>query len=140
MNLDNWQTQLRKGLLDIVILNLLQHGRSHGYEMVQAAGVGLRFQFGKIPILSGAVRYAQEWIFPSGSLDNRVFFGSHVSFASQIDEASQMLLFDAQTSGGLLLSVPPDKLNPLLTRAKELGAELWEVGEVIEGDSIQVIV
>ena len=35
MNLDNWQTQLRKGLLDIVILNLLQHGRCHGYEMVQ---------------------------------------------------------------------------------------------------------
>ena len=35
MNLNNWQTQLRKGLLDIVILNLLQHGQRHGYEMVQ---------------------------------------------------------------------------------------------------------
>lgn len=35
MNLNNWQTQLRKGLLDIVILNLLQHGQCHGYEMVQ---------------------------------------------------------------------------------------------------------
>jgi PadR family transcriptional regulator PadR len=35
LNLNNWQTQLRKGLLDIVILNLLQHGRCHGYEMVQ---------------------------------------------------------------------------------------------------------
>ena len=51
-----------------------------------------------------------------------------------------MLLYDAQTSGGLLLSVPPDKLNPLLARAKELGAELWVVGEVIAGDTIQVIV
>lgn len=35
MNLNNWQTQLRKGLLDIVILNLLRHGQRHGYEMVQ---------------------------------------------------------------------------------------------------------
>lgn len=35
MNLNNWQTQLRKGLLDIVILNLLHHGECHGYEMVQ---------------------------------------------------------------------------------------------------------
>ncbi len=35
MNLNNWQTQLRKGLLDIVILNMLQHGQCHGYEMVQ---------------------------------------------------------------------------------------------------------
>ncbi len=86
------------------------------------------------------MRYAREWIFPGGSHDNKAYFGVHVNFAPQIDDASQMLLFDAQTNGGLLLSVPPDKLNPLLTRAKELGAELWEVGEVIEGDSIQVIV
>ncbi|MHC4867425.1 MAG: PadR family transcriptional regulator, partial [Planctomycetota bacterium] len=35
MKLDNWQTQLRKGLLDFVALNLLGHGRSHGYEMVR---------------------------------------------------------------------------------------------------------
>ncbi len=35
MDLTKWQTQLRKGLLDIVILNLLQQGRCHGYEMVQ---------------------------------------------------------------------------------------------------------
>ncbi len=35
MNLNNWQTQLRKGLLDVVILNLLRHGKCHGYEMVQ---------------------------------------------------------------------------------------------------------
>ncbi|MCE5187340.1 MAG: PadR family transcriptional regulator [Planctomycetaceae bacterium] len=35
MYVDNWQTQLRKGVLDIVLLNLLSHGDSHGYEMVQ---------------------------------------------------------------------------------------------------------
>lgn len=50
-----------------------------------------------------------------------------------------MLLYDAQTSGGLLLSVPPGKLEPLLSRAAEVGQELWEIGEVIAGDSIQVI-
>lgn len=35
MNLHNWQTQLRKGLLELVVLNLLSHGQCHGYEMVQ---------------------------------------------------------------------------------------------------------
>jgi hypothetical protein len=35
MYIDNWQTQLRKGMLDIVIMNLLSHGSCHGYEMVQ---------------------------------------------------------------------------------------------------------
>lgn len=55
MNLNNWQTQLRKGLLDIVVLNLLQHGRYHGYEMVQALKqrAGLNIREGNIyPILA----------------------------------------------------------------------------------------
>ncbi len=55
MNLNNWQTQLRKGLLDIVILNLLQHGHCHGYEMVQTLkhNQGLKIREGNIyPILA----------------------------------------------------------------------------------------
>ena len=55
MNLNNWQTQLRKGLLDIVILNLLQHSRCHGYEMVQTLkqSQGLKIREGNIyPILA----------------------------------------------------------------------------------------
>lgn len=55
MNLNNWQTQLRKGMLDIVVLNLLQHGQYHGYEMVQALKQreGLNIREGNIyPILA----------------------------------------------------------------------------------------
>jgi PadR family transcriptional regulator PadR len=55
LNLNNWQIQLRKGLLDIVILNLLQHGQYHGYEMVQALkrSRGLKIRVGNIyPILA----------------------------------------------------------------------------------------
>ncbi len=111
----------------------------HGYEMAQASGVGLQFSFERIPILSGAQRYAQEWIFPGGSTDNRAFFGPHVKFSPEIDKHSQMLLFDAQTSGGLLLSVAPEKVAPLIARAKQVGQAFWEVGQVLAGDSIEVI-
>jgi PadR family transcriptional regulator PadR len=55
MNLENWQTQLRKGLLDIVVLNLLQRGDSHGYEMVQKMKriEGLQIREGNIyPVLA----------------------------------------------------------------------------------------
>jgi len=55
LNLNNWQTQLRKGLLDIVILNLLQHDQYHGYEMVQTLkrSRGLKIREGNIyPILA----------------------------------------------------------------------------------------
>ena len=55
VNLNNWQSQLRKGLLDTVILNLLDHGRCHGYEMVQQLKriEGLKIREGTIyPILA----------------------------------------------------------------------------------------
>jgi PadR family transcriptional regulator PadR len=55
MNLENWQTQLRKGLLDIVVLNLLNCGPSHGYEMVQTMKriEGLQIREGNIyPVLA----------------------------------------------------------------------------------------
>ncbi len=55
MDLNNWQTQLRKGLLEIVVLNLLVHRDYHGYEMVQAlrSTDGLKIREGNIyPILS----------------------------------------------------------------------------------------
>ena len=124
-----------QGGTDITGFSLL----GHGYEMVQASKVGLRFYFRKIPILSGARRYAQEWIFPGGSTDNKSFFGPHVKFDLQIDEPSQMLLFDAQTSGGLLLSVHPEKVEALLARAEQVGQVLWEIGEVVSGEMIEVI-
>ena len=55
MNLNNWQIQVRKGLLEIAILNLLRHGRFHGYQMVQIlkGQHGLKIREGNIyPILA----------------------------------------------------------------------------------------
>jgi selenide,water dikinase len=62
-----------------------------------------------------------------------------VRYAPQIDEASQMLLFDPQTSGGLLLAVPPEKLAPLLDAAARAGQVFWEVGEVVAEEGIEVV-
>lgn len=111
----------------------------HAWELAAASGVGLRFYHEKVPFTRGARRYAQEFIFPGGSSDNRMYFGSHVRFSAQIDESIQMLLFDAQTSGGLLLAVPPGKLEAFFERAAEVGLVLWAVGEVVEGDAIEVV-
>jgi selenide,water dikinase len=49
-----------------------------------------------------------------------------------------MLLFDAQTSGGLLLAVPEDKIQSLLQKAAHVNQMLWEIGEVIQGSGIEV--
>jgi len=110
----------------------------HALEIANASGVGLRLEFGKIPFVSCARRYAEAWTFPGGASDNRLYFGPQTHFAPEIDEASQMLLFDPQTSGGLLLAVPPEKLGSLKDRADQAGQPLWEIGEVISGEGIRV--
>ncbi len=141
-----WMTRLNKtasdialefgirGATDITGFSLL----GHAHEMADISGVGLRFEFAKIPMLSFARKFAEEWIFPGGSSDNRLYFGKHVTFDEHIDEENQMLLFDAQTSGGLLLSVPAEKLDALIARGEELNQPLWHVGEVVEGEGICV--
>jgi selenide, water dikinase len=110
----------------------------HAWEMAVASGVGLRFSFEKLPFLRGAFRYAQEFIFPGGTADNRLYFGEHVRFAPEIEEAFQMLLFDTQTSGGLLMAVPADQVEAMFIEAASLGQNLWIVGEVVQGNQIQV--
>jgi selenide, water dikinase len=124
-----------RGGTDITGFGLL----GHASEMAKASQVGLRLRFDRIPFTRGALRYAYEFIFPGGSADNRQYFGEQVQFESEIDEPSQMLLFDAQTSGGLLLSVPPHKLEPLMEKAAGRGLMLAEIGEVVDGEGIHVV-
>lgn len=111
----------------------------HAVEMAQASGVGMRFFLEHIPFISCARRYADEYVFPGGSYDNRLYFGGRVRFEEHIDEPSQLLLFDAQTSGGLLLSVPAGQLTSLQQHAERIGQSLWVVGDVLPGDGIEVV-
>jgi selenide, water dikinase len=110
----------------------------HACEMADASGVGIRLSNQKIPFISGAHRYADQFIFPGGTYDNRLYFGSSVHFDPTLDEPSQLLLFDAQTSGGLLLGVPPAELDQFLTRAAQIDLPVWIIGEVTQGKGIVV--
>jgi selenide,water dikinase len=111
----------------------------HSWEMAQSSGVGLRFDYARLPFLAGARQYAEGWNFPGGASDNAQYYQAHVDFNSHLDEAARMLLFDPQTSGGLLLAVPPGQLPDFLARAAEIAQPAWEVGEVIPGSRISVI-
>ncbi|HBX68011.1 MAG TPA: selenide, water dikinase SelD, partial [Chloroflexi bacterium] len=111
----------------------------HAWEMAAASGVGFRFEWAQIPFISGAKKYAEQFIFPGGASDNRLYFQEHVKFTRELEEAEQMLLFDPQTSGGLLLSVPAENLEALLARADEIGQSLWVVGDVVDGDHLEIV-
>ena len=110
----------------------------HAWEMASASGVGFRFTYEKIPFISGATRYADQWLFPGGASDNSRYFGPHVHFTPEMDDAARMLLFDPQTSGGLLFAVPAERVAALLARAQEVQQPLWVIGEVVEGNKITV--
>jgi selenide,water dikinase len=110
----------------------------HGLEMAQASGVSFKIDYAKIPFVSGARKYAERGAFPGGAFDNMGYFGSKVRFAEALDEPSQMLLYDPQTSGGLLLGVPADKLAAFEARAREMGQPVWAVGTVEHGSGIEV--
>jgi selenide,water dikinase len=105
----------------------------HGFEMAEASGVALHFEYSKMPFINGARKYAEQGCFPGGAFDNQMYFGPNVHFDETLDEPAQMLLFDPQTSGGLLLGVPREKSDALLGRAQELGQFARVVGIVHGG-------
>jgi len=123
-----------RGGTDVTGFGLL----GHGMEMAKASGVLLSIENPKLPFLSGARGYAEKGIFPGGAFDNKAHFENDVNFDKQLDESAQMLLFDPQTSGGLLLGVPREKLEAFEKRAKELEQPAWVIGEVRAGRGIEV--
>jgi selenide,water dikinase len=123
-----------RGGTDITGYSLL----GHGMEMADASGVRLHLEFSQIPFISCARKYAQKGCFPGGAFDNKSHFESKVDFADSIDEQDRMLLFDPQTSGGLLLGVPEEKLEAFTIRAGEMGQAAWVIGRVEMGAGIRV--
>jgi selenide,water dikinase len=110
----------------------------HGCEMAAASGVGLKFYMDKIPFVSCAQKYAGMKTFAGGAWDNQNYFSPRVRFADGIPDEKQMLLFDPQTSGGLLLGVPPAKLAGFMAGAAKLNQPVWVIGEAVKGEGIDV--
>jgi selenide, water dikinase len=122
------------GATDVTGFSLL----GHATEMAKASQVQIHIHMAGIPFLDGALKYAAMGSFPGGATDNCLFFGDNVQFAASIDEPHQMLLFDPQTSGGLLLSVPEESIPAFTKQAKKLQQPIWEIGFVTTGSGIIV--
>jgi len=111
----------------------------HAQEMAEKSGVGIRFYLEKLPFLEGARGYAEDWLFPGGTCRNQEHYAAQVRFAPSIPEEMQMLLYTPETSGGLLIAVSSGKLEELTTLFSSEGQEHWVIGEVVEGEGIEVV-
>lgn len=110
----------------------------HTWEMASASGTGLQLSFDSIPFYPHAEQLASEWCFPGGCFTNAEFFGPHVKFDPRIKRDSQMLLFDPQTSGGMLFALPPEQANLCEKEAVINNIPLWRIGEVTSTNYIKV--
>jgi selenide,water dikinase len=105
----------------------------HASEMVSASKVGMVIDFKAIPVFSEAVDYARMGLIPGGSYSNRKYFSCRVEADSGVPSSTIDLLYDPQTSGGLLISLPPkeaERLVEMLRKGEETDSAI--VGEIVE--------
>ncbi len=123
-----------RGGTDITGFGLL----GHSLEMANGAGMQFRFRWSTLPFLPGALNYGQAWIFPGGASTNQATYQAQVRFQDGLDDWQKMMIFDPETSGGLLIPIEAGKANALVDELKSSGDGAWVVGDVVPGEGIYV--
>ena len=113
----------------------------HICEMVVDTDVGIKLQASQIPYFPEAMEYAQMGLVPAGTYKNREFREAFVDFAPSVNRFMQDIFFDAQTSGGLLISVAREGASELLSELKRRGmASATVIGEVVSEPKEKILV
>ena len=95
----------------------------HGLEMARASGVVLEIEMDRLPIMEDALEYASMGLIPAMAYDNRECYGTAVELVAEPGN-TEIFLYDPQTSGGLLIALPPDRAR---------GFPWPSIGRVVEG-------
>jgi len=127
----------------------------HAYEMAEAGGVSFVMEAASVPALDGAMDYIRAKQIPGGSGRNREYLlaggdpeAAHptglqpavrVHVEKHVPRDFVSLLFDPQTSGGLLAAVPADRVPDVRAALQDQGVSAWVVGEVSKGSGVQVV-
>jgi len=113
----------------------------HLFEMVSGSGCSIRINWKSAPFIPEAIEYARTGFVPGGAHNNRKFFEPGVRLPETMEAPIRDLLYDPQTSGGLLISVEKQSAEPLLQELKKKGVtDAALVGEVVPGPEEKVIV
>jgi selenide,water dikinase len=110
----------------------------HAENIARASGVRLRIDAAAVPFMSGVLDFIAQGIVPGGTRHNAETHAAFTDFAPSVPEAVRVGLSDAQTSGGLLICVSPDRAAQLSSDLRANGALAAVIGEVREGAGIEV--
>ncbi|HEX6810954.1 MAG TPA: selenide, water dikinase SelD [Planctomycetota bacterium] len=120
---------LNKGACDAV-RDLEVHGATdvtgfgligHGCEMAEGAGLCLQLRAADLPVLPGAIDLVREGVMSGGCTRGKTHYGPRVRIEAKVDQALADLVFDAETSGGLMLAVPDAIADKVVRRLADAG-------------------
>ncbi len=143
----DWMSRLNKDAAELALASGLASATDitgfgllgHASEMASASDLGLELWYEQLPVHECALPCIDAFTYPGGAFNNRDYFGKNVTFDPALTENQQMLIFDPQTSGGLLMSVPADAKEAFLARATAKQVPVWEIGKVIADKVYKVL-
>jgi selenide,water dikinase len=114
----------------------------HAGEMVVASGVGIAVDTSRLPLLPHARALAEAGEFSGGMKRNRRYleslFGPRLEVGADVPAVMVPLLMEAETSGGLLFSVRPERASEVRDGFRAAGEEVWEIGEVVSAPVLRL--
>jgi selenide,water dikinase len=102
----------------------------HAHNLARASGVTLAFEAARVPLFGRALELSAAGHNSGGAKRGRAHLGAAVELADGLDAALVSLLFDAETSGGLLIAIAPERAQRLERELAARGVPVWPVGEV----------
>ena len=112
----------------------------HGLEMAKGSEKTFVFYSDKIHFIKEAYELANMGIIPEGAYNNKSFIGDNVKINENVEEPLKDIMFDPQTSGGLLISVSAERKDELMEKLKILDTEYKVVGRVLEKKKHYILV
>lgn len=112
----------------------------HAFEMAQAAGVTIRINAASLPLLPHALELAEQGMIPGGANANRDFLTGNITVADSVDPNRDKVLYDPQTSGGLLIAIDPDQADSFMSACNARSLPAVQIGEVLDRMDVPIIV
>ena len=108
--------------------------------MAQASGVSIELETSALPLMDKVLEYASDGLVPAGGIHNKHYCACRTRWLGHRDEDLENVLFDPQTSGGLLLAVDPDQVREVQDYLQAGGDLACEVGSVVEAADVPLLV
>jgi selenide,water dikinase len=113
----------------------------HACQVAENSGVAIKLHHASVPYFPEVAKFVQKGLCPGGLYRNKEFYSTKVKFAAGVPEYMQDILFDAQTSGGLLISLAPEAAQGLLDKLHKANVQdAAIIGEVVSRPRGRVLV